>query len=83
MSDLYVCKEYETPYEEGYRVVRTIEEHNKIVERATIEKIKKWCTEQSRILKKESEVFNNEECFGGYRAFEEMIRYLNRKGAEE
>lgn len=31
MSDLYVCKEYETPYEEGYHVVRTIEEHNKII----------------------------------------------------
>lgn len=31
MSNLYVCKEYETPYAEGYRVVRTIEEHNKII----------------------------------------------------
>lgn len=31
MSNLYVCKEYETLYEEGYQVVRTIEEHNKII----------------------------------------------------
>lgn len=77
MSDLYVCKKYETPYEEGYRVVRTIEKHNKIVENTTIEKIQKWCTEQSKILKKQSEYFNDEECFGGYRAFEEMIRYLD------
>ena len=43
----------------------------------TIEKIQKWCVEQSRILKKQSEDFNDEECFGGYRAFEDMIRYLD------
>lgn len=37
MSELYVCKEYETPYEEGYRVVRTIEEHNKIIYNQALE----------------------------------------------
>lgn len=37
MSDLYVCKKYETPYEEGYRVVRTIEEHNKIIYNQALE----------------------------------------------
>lgn len=41
MSDLlYVCEEYETPYEEGYRVVRTIEEHNKIIYNQALEYVK-------------------------------------------
>lgn len=37
MSQLYVCKEYETPYSEGYKVVRTIEEHNKIIYNQALE----------------------------------------------
>lgn len=37
MSDLYVCEEYETPYSEGYRVIRTIEEHNKIIYNQALE----------------------------------------------
>lgn len=37
MSQLYVCKEYETPNSEGYRVVRTIEEHNKTIYNQALE----------------------------------------------
>lgn len=37
MSQLYVCKEYETPYSEGYKVVRSIEEHNKIIYNQALE----------------------------------------------
>lgn len=37
MSNLYVCKRYETPYEEGFKVVKTLEEHDANVRKQTID----------------------------------------------
>lgn len=39
MSNLYVCKEYEDMYSEGFKIVRTIEEHNKIIYNQALEDI--------------------------------------------
>lgn len=38
--------------------------------------ILEWCKEQSRILKSQADDYDSEECFGGYNAFEAMIRHL-------
>ena len=40
--------------------------------------IKKWCKTQASILEKQSEVFHSDECYGGYRAFTDMIHYLEK-----
>lgn len=41
MSELYVCEEYEKPHlcEEGYRVITTLEEHDKQIRAEVIEEI--------------------------------------------
>ena len=40
MSKLYVCKEYETPYEEGCTIITTLDEHDSELLDKVLEKIK-------------------------------------------
>lgn len=44
-----------------------------------IESIYKWVEEQSRILRLQSDTYNDEECFGGWRAMEDTRRYLEKQ----
>ena len=39
MPKLYVCEEYKTPYEEGYRAITTLEEHDKQIVKETLDKV--------------------------------------------
>lgn len=39
-SQRFVCEKYETPYEEGYRAITTLEEHDKQIRAEVIEEYK-------------------------------------------
>lgn len=52
MSNLYVCKEYENMFSEGFKIVKPLEEHNKIIYNQALEDFKsEWIKRINEVYK--------------------------------